>query len=105
MAKINIKPLSTNALHTGKRHSSKDYLIFEKELYYQLPPMTIPEGNLCLNVVFGVSSELADLDNCLKGTIDVLAKKYQFNDKRIFEMHVFKEITKKGKEYIDFSII
>ncbi len=103
--KIQIKPLSTNALHVGKRYSSKDYLIFEKELYYQLPPMTFPKENICLNVVFGYSNKSMDIDNGLKGLIDVLAKKYEFNDKEIYELHVFKEIVKKGKEYIDFSIL
>lgn len=103
--KIKIKPLSTNALHKGKRYSSKEYLIFEKELYYQLQPLTVPKEKICLNLVFGLSSTTSDLDNCLKGTIDVLAKKYQFNDKEISELHVFKEMVKKGQEYIDFSIL
>ena len=102
--KIKIKPLPTNALHKGTRYSSKEYLVFEKELYYQLPSLTVPKDKICLNLVFGLSSTTSDLDNCLKGTIDVLAKKYQFNDKQVSELHVFKEIVKNPKDFMKKAV-
>lgn len=58
-----------------------------------------------LNIVFGFSSPLADIDNGLKPFIDILQKKYEFNDKDIVELNVKKEKTVKGKEFILFEIL
>lgn len=58
-----------------------------------------------LNIVFGFSSPLADIDNGLKPFIDILQKRYGFNDKDIIELNVKKEKTVKGKEFILFEIL
>ncbi|HIF9256506.1 TPA: hypothetical protein ACX6Q6_003530 [Photobacterium damselae] len=50
------------------------------------------------------SSLLSDVDNCLKPFIDVLQKKYGFNDNRIFEIRIKKFLVPKGYEEILFSI-
>lgn len=61
-------------------------------------------GALRLTLYFGFSSSQSDWDNPIKPFQDVLQKKYGFNDNRIFEAHVYKELVKKGDEYIRFKI-
>ena len=66
--------------------------------------MAVPEGELELIIQFGFSSKLSDIDNGVKTFIDVLQKKYDFNDRRIYRLVVNKVIVKKGDEYINFKI-
>lgn len=101
---LKIKPLSVNQVWAGKRFKTKAYKDYEEELLWILPDMDIPSGKLKLVVEFGFSSKLADLDNPLKPFIDILQKKYGFNDKDIFELNVKKVLVKKGKEYIKWKI-
>ena len=35
--------------------------------------------------------------------IDILSKKYGFNDNRIYQLFLTKQIVKKGNEFIEFS--
>lgn len=66
-----------------------------------MPPINIKfKNNLKLDIVFGFSTSTADIDNPLKPLLDCLQKKYGFNDRSIYELHVKKEIVKKGKEFI-----
>lgn len=69
-----------------------------------LKPGNVPEGKIELNILVGLSSKNADIDNVLKPFIDILQKKYLFNDKNIFKLAIEKEIVKKGEEFIDFKI-
>ena len=46
----------------------------------------------------------ADWDNPIKPFVDILQKKYGFNDRDILEATVKKVKTAKGKEYIEFSL-
>lgn len=104
MVKIPIKPLSVNDVWQGRRFKTKDYSVYEQELYYTLPKLKIPEGKLTLTLIFGFSSKGSDIDNCIKPFTDVLQKKYGFNDNRIYKLYVVKRDVKKGREYIDFEI-
>lgn len=103
--KINIKPLSVNYAWQGKRYKTKKYKAFEREFSLHLKPLRIDfKRNLRLDFVFGFSSTRSDIDNPLKPTIDVLQKKYGFNDRQIIHLCVKKEIVKKGNEFIKFTI-
>ena len=104
MVKLNIKPLSVNKAWKGKRFKTEDYKRYERNCLLLLPKLTIPADNLRLSIVFGVSNKANDIDNGLKPIIDILQKKYDFNDSRIYELNVRKEITKKGYEFILFEI-
>ena len=64
----------------------------------------MPEGKLAAHFRFGVSSKNADVDNLCKTALDSLAEKYQFNDKRVSEIHLWKEDVARGKEFIEFMI-
>lgn len=101
---VKIKPLSVNQAWRGRRWKTRDYSDYEKDLLLLLPKMNVPNGRLSIKLVFGLSSRSGDLDNPVKPFVDVLQKKYGFDDKVIYEMHVQKEIVSKGDEYIQFDI-
>ena len=102
--KVSIKPLSVNKCWQGKRFKTKDYKNYETELLLKLKNIKISDGKLKLNITFGYSNQLNDIDNGLKPFIDILQKKYKFNDRYIYELNVKKEIVKKGNEFIEFEI-
>ena len=104
--KINIKPLSVNQVWQGKRFKTIKYKNYECECLLILPKKyKVPDGNLQLNIIFGFSNKLSDIDNCLKPFIDILQKKYDFNDKMIYIMNVTKVDVKKGDEFIDWGLV
>ena len=106
MNNIEIKALSVNNAWKGKRFKTQEYKDYEEILFYdKLPKIKIPEGKLELKIRVGFSSRASDLDNILKPFIDVLQKKYKFNDNRIYKLKIEKEIILKGKEFIEFEII
>ena len=103
--RIWIKPLSVNCAWQGKRFKTKAYKQYEKECLLLLPKkIDIPDGKLKASLTFGFSSKLADADNPVKCFVDILQKKYGFNDNRIYEYSIKKEDVKKGCEYIAFEI-
>ena len=104
MSKINIKPMSVNKAWQGKRFKTKTYKQYEKDCMLLLPKITVPDGKLKVNLVFGFSSKLADADNPVKCFIDILQKKYKFNDNKIYEYSIKKVDVKKGEEFIEFTL-
>jgi len=103
---LQIKPLSINEAFKGRKYRTDKYDYFIKNCLLQLPKtLSIPdETNIKIAIEFGFSSKASDIDNCIKTFIDCLVKKYGVDDRFIYEMHVFKEIVKKGSEYIKFKI-
>lgn len=104
MIKINIKPLSVNEAWKGRRFKTEKYTDYEKELFYLLPPLILPEGNLMIDIEWGFSNINSDIDNPVKPFLDILQKRYGINDKRIYKMAQSKKIVKKGAEYIWFEL-
>jgi len=102
--KIKIHPLSVNQCWQGRRFKTPLYESYEREMIYSLPSIKIPTGKLKLSLVFGFSSKLSDIDNGIKPLLDILQKKYNFNDKIIYQLNVKKVDTKKGEEYIEFEV-
>ena len=102
--KVNINPLSVNKAFKGRRFKTDEYKRYEKDVLDNLPALKIPKGRLFVIINFGFSSKLKDIDNPVKLFIDILQKRYNFNDRDIFKLNVQKEIVKKGKEYIKFEI-
>mgnify|MGYP003534041313 FL=1 len=78
--------------------------MYEQILTLKLKPRNVPEGKLELDVIFCTSNKLSDVDNFLKPFIDILQKKYGFNDRDIYKICVTKEIVKKGEEGMAFEI-
>jgi Holliday junction resolvase RusA-like endonuclease len=103
--RIEIKPLSVNDAWKGRRFRTDKYKDYQKEIALKLPNIKNDfQGNLKINIVFGFSSKGSDIDNPLKPFLDCLQKKYGVNDNQIYELHVKKEIVKKGYEFINFEI-
>lgn len=102
---IKIKPLSVNKAWKGQRFKTTEYKEYEFLLYYKLKPLKIPKGQLEVIITFYLSSTLADIDNPLKPFLDILQKKYGFNDKDIYKLVVNKKIVAKGQEGIEFTIL
>lgn len=103
--RIKIKPLSVNQCWQGRRFKTKIYKAYEQELLLKLKPYDIDETlKLAVYITWGFSSKGSDIDNPTKPFFDILQKKYGFNDSRIYELHIKKEIVKKGSEFIDFEI-
>jgi hypothetical protein len=103
--KIQIKPLTVNkAWRGGRRFKTAEYLQYEDELSMLLPKMDIPEGKLQVEYVFGLSNKASDYDNCIKQFQDIISKKYDFNDNKIYRAVISKEDVKKGEEFIEFYI-
>lgn len=101
---IRVKPMSVNEAWKGRRFKSAEYEAYEWEVYPKLKPIIIPDGKLSLFLTFYLSNKLADIDNPVKPFLDVLQKRYKFNDRDVYEMRVVKKIVKKGEEGIYFKI-
>lgn len=110
MHKINIKPLSVNKAWQGKRFKTKDYLYYEKIMLKLLPDElpnlhSIKTSDIVIKIEFGFSNSRSDIDNGLKPFLDILQKKYKFDDCQIVKLNVEKVKVKKSEEYIKFEII
>lgn len=101
---IQIKPISVNDCWQGRRFKTPHYKDYEAEVLAKLPKFTMPEAPLMINLEFGFSNSVSDIDNPIKPTLDILQKKYKFNDKSIYELRVIKKVVKKGGEYFSFNI-
>ena len=104
MRKINIKPLSVNECWQGRRFKTKEYKQYEKDLLLMLPNIKLKIQRVSIDIVFGFSNSLCDIDNPLKPFLDILQKKYNINDRDIYKLIVSKEVIKKGNEYIKYQI-
>jgi len=102
--KIDVKPMTMNQAYRGKRYKSDLYKTYIAACMIRMRPMEIPEGELELHLQIGVSNRGFDVDNCAKPFIDILQKKYGFNDNRIYHLSIYKRIVPKGQEYISFDI-
>lgn len=104
MRKINIKPLSVNECWQGQRFKTKEYKQYEKDLLLMLPNIKLKISRVKIDIVFGFSNSLCDIDNPLKPFLDVLQKRYSINDRDIYELNVKKEVLSKGNEFIKYQI-
>jgi len=106
MVKIQIKALSLNEAYRGRRFKTKELEAYHNFVEYSLltHDMNIPKGKLSVRYEFGVSSKGSDGDNLIKCFQDSLARRYKFNDNRIYQWEVEKVDVKKGEEYIGFEI-
>ena len=104
--KIEIKPLSVNEAWQGRRFKTEKYKNYEKLLLFSLPPSKTNWDKIPIDLTLsiGFSNVASDIDNAVKPFIDVLQKRYKFNDKYIFRLIVEKEMVTKGKEFIKFTI-
>lgn len=103
-ALLHIKPLSVNEAWQGRRYKTVIYKNYETALLLMLRKNKVPEPPFKLTLEFGFSNKASDFDNGIKPFVDILQKKYGFNDKDIYEAVIRKKIVPKGKEYVSFSL-
>lgn len=102
---LDVKPLSVNQCWQGRRFKTKAYKQYEKALLTLLPNIEfIHKDNIEISIVFGFSSKTADIDNPLKPILDILQKKYGFNDRSVYKLTVDKVIVPKKQEFIEIKI-
>ena len=104
MIKVDIKPLSVNDAWQGRRFKTNAYKKYESDVLFILPKITLPQPPFVVNIEYGFSSNASDVDNPTKLILDILQKKYLFNDSQIHELYLHKKIVKKGQEYFKFTI-
>jgi len=103
-ATISIKPLSVNKAWQGRRFKTPAYKSYEKELLLRLQAGAIPQGELSVSLEWGFSNAGSDIDNPIKPVLDILQKKYGFNDSKIYDLQIKKTVVAKGDDYIKFKI-
>ena len=105
-SRVDIKPLSVNQCWQGKRFKTVNYKDYEKAMFVLLPDHDFkqPKTPLELSIVVGVSNLAMDVDNVVKPFLDILQKKYNFNDKYVFRLIVEKVLVVKEQEFIEFYI-
>jgi Holliday junction resolvase RusA-like endonuclease len=96
---LKIKPLSVNAAWRGRRFKTKEYTTYEKKVLLMLPKCDLQPFDT-IKITYGFSNAASDVDNPTKLIVDLLQKKYGFNDKQILNMHLHKKKVAKGEEYI-----
>lgn len=102
---IQEKPLSVNQAWQGKRFKTDIYKAYEKKMLLLLPKAKKPFSDMLrIEIHFGFSNQCSDIDNPVKPLLDILQKKYGFNDKSIFELNLRKNIVQKGDEFIKIGI-
>ena len=104
MIEIKIKPLSVNEAWAGKRFKTPAYKKYENDVLLLLPKIKLPDAPFSMLIQYGFSSKGSDIDNPTKLILDILQKKYGFNDSCIYELTLMKAIVPKGKEYFRFKI-
>jgi Holliday junction resolvase RusA-like endonuclease len=104
ICKLDLKPMSVNVAWQGKRFKSKEYKKYESNALLLLPNNTMPPPPFRFEITFGLSNKLNDIDNAIKPTLDIMKKKYGFNDKGIYELHVYKQIVAKGQEFTSIKV-
>ena len=104
MIEIKYKPLSINECFQGRRFKTPSYNKYQRDILLLLPKILVPLKSLKISFEFGLSNKCNDIDNSIKPILDILCKKYGFDDREIYELNVKKIIVSKGSEFIRFEI-
>ena len=102
--KVNIAPLSVNKAWVGRRFKTPEYTKYETKVLKLLNAGKLPIAPYKLTIEYGFSNKASDIDNPIKLVIDILQKKYKFNDKEIYKLDLVKKIVTKGSEYFEFEL-
>ncbi len=104
---IPVKPLSVNECWQGKRFKTQKYKRYERDVLSKLVAQDFPISPYSVRIVASMSNVNSDLDNIAKPLIDILQKKFGFNDRDIFKLLLEKKKVKKGEEgtYVHISTI
>jgi Holliday junction resolvase RusA-like endonuclease len=101
--RIDIKPMSYNRAYRGRVYPSAEYLQYMHDVSYLLPPLKLPEGKLKLDITFGFSNKASDIDNGVKAFLDLLQKKYGFNDSRTLKKDLWQVFARRYKKGLEMT--
>lgn len=103
---IPVKPISTNKLFQGRRFKTKEYDAFINAALYFAPRVPMIKGKVFLRCDFYVKNLLAsDLDNFLKGTLDLIVKAGYIEDDRFIHKITARKFKAEGEnERIELKI-
>lgn len=104
VVRVKIKPLSINKAFQGRRFKTRDYTAYEKECLLKMRPLKFPQGKVSLVIKYGFSNKASDIDNPTKLILDLMQKRYKFNDKDVYEIHSYKTIVPRGEEFWEVEI-
>ena len=93
--------------YRSKRRKTAEYLAFQNEVRDEMEGVKWPFGKdeVVFTVRAGLSNRGADLDNINKPLFDTFQNTFEeFNDNKVYEIHLFKDIVQKGEEYIDVKV-
>jgi len=100
---IDYKPLSVNEVWKGRRFKTDKYQEYELIIASKLRRVDLAGKKLKLEMTFGFSSVASDIDNCVKPLLDIFQKKFNFDDKEIYELSLKKTLVKKNQEYFYYK--
>jgi Holliday junction resolvase RusA-like endonuclease len=93
--RLKIKPLSVNQAWQGKRFKTPLYKKYEAAVLMMLPKNKEPISDMiAIDLHFGFKNKASDIDNPVKLILDILQKKFGFNDSQVYELNIRKSITK-----------
>lgn len=98
----NINALSVNECWQGRRFKTPEYKRYERNLLLMLPKLKVENKPMRIGIHCGFSNMNKDIDNIVKPLLDILQKKYTFNDRNIIELFLRKE--KSSTEFIKIKI-
>ena len=97
--------MGVNRAYSGQRYNTPEHRKWVRDVLFMLPKITLPKPPFQIYFKFGYSNPACDWDGAIKICQDVIAMKYNFNDKLIRRcVGVDTEIVQKGKEYFIFNI-
>lgn len=96
--------MSVNEAWKGRRFKTDKYKTYEKAVLLMLSQKQPPPPPFQIHFNLGVSNMAFDIDNAIKPFMDILQKKYGFNDRDIMKLTINKTITDKGSEFIGFEL-
>jgi len=101
---IGIKPMSINEAWFGKKIRTKAHRDYEERVLNILPDLIIGKPPYRVSLTFGFARTNSDIDNPTKIILDLLTKKYKYDDRLIYELRIKKEVVGTGNEYFTFQI-
>jgi len=107
MITIPIKPISTNQLFQGRRFKTKEYNAFLQAALYFAPKVRMIKGTVSVKLDFFIKNVArSDVDNLLKGTLDLIVKAgYIEDDRYIYHLKARKfKVEEEANERIELRI-
>ena len=107
MIRLNLKPLSVNKCWRGKKTPTAEFKQYRLDVAQSLPDdFSVPKDeHLFVYIKWGLSNRGNDIDNGCKPFLDLLQRKYDFNDNKVYALLMEKDIVRKGEEYIEFEVL